>query len=420
MTMKTENRTPPSEETDPQKLREQLEKLRKLIDAAKIVNSSLDIDTLLGLILKTALDTVHAERGTVYLLDEAKRELWSKVFEGADLVEIRLPFGKGIAGNVGATGETINIAEAYSDPRFNPEIDQATGYRTHTVLCMPMRNKDEKIIGVFQLLNKRGGVFTADDVELLDGLSLHASIAIENAHLAQSMIQNERLSAVGKMASTIIHDIKNPMSVLRLSAQVIKQQVESEHTKRIADEMIGQIDRFVAMAQEILDFSRGISELRIKEVKFTSLLETIFRFLEKDMALRKITLASKVEYAGTVAVDPDKIMRVFYNIFGNASDAMPRGGVIHVGAQCSGEHLYMTIRDEGVGMPPEICQRIFEPFVTHGKRYGTGLGMAIVKKIMDDHHATIAVESKVGGGTTVTLRLPMKAAHHVEKEQRLL
>ena len=121
------------------------------------------------------------------------------------------------------TGEIVNIPDAYNDPRFNPEVDKKTGYRTNNMLTMPMRNRDGKIIGVFQMLNKKGGPFTPQDEEFLNALSIHASIAIENARMAQEMVNNERLSAVGRMASTIIHDIKNPMGTLRVYAQVMKK-----------------------------------------------------------------------------------------------------------------------------------------------------------------------------------------------------
>lgn len=164
--------------------RSQLDKMHKLMEAAKTVNSSLDTDTLLEIILRTATAAVTAERGTLYLIDEAKQELWSKAHHGAAMVEIRLPMGKGIAGFVAATGETINIADAYADLRFNPEVDKTNGFRTKTILCMPMKNKDGKIIGVFQLLNKAQRTFTFEDEEYLAAFSVHAALAIENAQLA--------------------------------------------------------------------------------------------------------------------------------------------------------------------------------------------------------------------------------------------
>ncbi|HLX12424.1 MAG TPA: SpoIIE family protein phosphatase [Bacteroidota bacterium] len=161
----------------------EVDKLHQLIEAAKTVNSTLDLDKLPTVILDTALRIVNGDRGTLYLIDEEKRELWSKVLKGSELVEIRLQIGKGIAGYVAGTGDTLNIPDAYLDSRFNPEFDEKTGYHTHTILCMPMRNNTNKIIGVIQLLNKADGLFTADDEDFINALSIHSSIAIENARL---------------------------------------------------------------------------------------------------------------------------------------------------------------------------------------------------------------------------------------------
>lgn len=161
----------------------ELDRLQNLVEAAKVVNSTLELDRLLGIILDTSLKIVQADRGTLYLIDEVKQELWSKILKGLELVEIRLPIGKGLAGYVAATGDVINIPDAYLDARFNPDVDARTGYRTKSILCVPMRNKENKIIGVLQLFNKIKGQFAADDISILEALSVHASIAIENARL---------------------------------------------------------------------------------------------------------------------------------------------------------------------------------------------------------------------------------------------
>lgn len=388
----------------------QLDKMHQLVEATKIVNSTLDVSKLLELILQTATHTVQADRGTVYLLDDAKGELWSKVLQGESMVEIRLPVGKGIAGYVAAAGETINIPDAYADPRFNPEVDRATGYRTKTILCMPMKNKDNKTIGVFQLLNKLTGSFTTEDEEFLAALSIHAAIAIENAQLAQQMIQNERLSAVGRMASTIIHDIKNPMGTLRVYAQVVKKQSGNEEVGKLADEMIRQVDRFVNMAQEILDFSKGVSSTNFEEVEFNDTMEGVLAFIERDLAKRNVKIEKDFHFTGKVKLDQDKMMRVFYNIAGNAADAMPNGGSLVVKTSPADGAVMIEFIDTGTGMPPEIRAKVFEPFVTYGKKHGTGLGMAIVKKIIDDHKGRIEIDSEMGKGTTVRLFIPLVQA----------
>ncbi len=382
-------------------------RLNNLVEAAKNINSSLDLDKVLRLILDAAVKGVEADRGTLYLVDEIKKELWSKVLQGGDMIEIRLPMGKGIAGYVAETGETIDIADAYNDPRFNPEIDKKSGYKTNTMLCMPMKNKDANIIGVFQLLNKKGGKFDEDDEVFIDALSAHASVAIENARLAQEMVQSERLSAVGRMASTIIHDIKNPMGTLRVYAQVLKRKSGNEEAAKLADEMIRQVDRFVNMAQEILDFSRGVSSMAIVEVDFEDVMEGVLSFIEKDLEKHNIALNRKTDFRGKVKLDTDKLTRVFYNVVGNARDAMSEGGTITVLTAKQNGYVRIEFTDTGSGMPEEVRKRIFEPFMTHGKKHGTGLGMAIVKKVIDDHKGKIEIESELGKGTTIRILLPV-------------
>jgi K+-sensing histidine kinase KdpD len=382
-------------------------KLQQLMEASKVINSTLDLDKLLGLILKAASSSLGADRGTVYLVDDLKGELWSKVAQGDKMAEIRLPIGKGIAGHVAKTGDTINIPDAYADDRFNPEVDKQTGYRTRNMLCMPMKNKDGKIIGVFQLLNKREGAFDVEDEQFIDALSASASVAVENARVAQEMVQNERLSAVGRMASAIIHDIKNPMGTLRVYAQVMKKKSGNEEAAKLADEMIRQVDRFVNMTQEILDFSRGVSATNFEDLEFGEVMDNVLDFIEKDLTKNNVQLIKKAEFKGKVKLDQDKMVRVFYNIASNARDAMPQGGSLTVTTVQEDGFVKIEFTDSGSGMPEEVKKRIFEPFVTFGKKHGTGLGMAIVKKVVDDHKGKIEIDSEVGKGTTIRILIPV-------------
>jgi K+-sensing histidine kinase KdpD len=387
--------------------KEQVDRLNMLIEASKSVNSAIEIDKLLGLILDAASRSINADRGTLYMLDTATGELWSRVTQGNNIVEIRLPVGKGLAGYVAKTGEVVNITDAYKDPRFNPEIDKKSGYKTHNVLCMPMRDKDGKIFGVFQFLNKREGPFLAEDESFIDALSVHASIALENARLAREMVQSERLSAVGKMASTIIHDIKNPMGTLRMYAQVIKKKTGDAESAGLADEMIRQVDRFVNMTQEILDFSRGVSEIHIETIVLEDVMEGALSFIEKDLVKRNVNVVRDFRYSGECTMDVEKMVRVFYNLAGNAADAMKDGGTLTIRTEKLDGMLAIGFTDTGCGIPDEIRSRILEPFFTYGKRHGTGLGLSIVKKIVDDHHGRLEIESAVNQGTTIRLLIPL-------------
>lgn len=386
-----------------------LNRLQMLVEASKKVNSVIDIDKLLDLILEVAVRSIQADRGTLYLIDRSANELWSTTVMGNNMVQIRLPIGKGLAGYVAQTGETVNIADAYKDSRFNPEIDRKSGYTTRNVLCMPMRDREGEIVGVFQFLNKTEGVFSPDDEAFIDGLSVHAAIALENARLARQMVQSERLSAVGRMASTIIHDIKNPMGTLRLYAQVIKRKIGDSETARLADEIIRQIDRFVTMTQEILDFSRGISAIHLENVKLGDFMDEALTFIGEDLGKKNIELRRKFEYTGPCTLDIEKMVRVFYNLAGNAADAMKEGGTLSVVTRAQGDTVLIEFTDTGTGIPDDVKPRVFEPFFTYGKKEGTGLGLAIVRKIIDDHSGKILIDSELNKGTTITISIPLQA-----------
>lgn len=157
--------------------------LVSLVKIGRSITAVTDIDVLLKVIAEETKIAIQADRCTVFLLDKEKNELWSKVALGMDSQEIRFPADKGLAGYVVQTGEPLNIPDAYKDSRFNPDIDKKTGYVTKTILCMPIKNNNQEIIGAFQVLNKKGGVFTKGDEDLLVAIGGSASIALENAQL---------------------------------------------------------------------------------------------------------------------------------------------------------------------------------------------------------------------------------------------
>jgi len=161
-----------------------VEKLSSILEVAKAMIAERDLDALLRIIVDEAAAVVDADRCTLFLVDRDRGVIWSKVAQGMHGGEgIRVPIGTGVAGSVAATGEAINLPDAYADPRFHREVDQATGYRTRAMLCVPMRNTRGEVVGVLQALNKQDGPFTDEDVELLLVLGGQAAGAIENALL---------------------------------------------------------------------------------------------------------------------------------------------------------------------------------------------------------------------------------------------
>jgi serine phosphatase RsbU (regulator of sigma subunit) len=159
----------------------------------KLINSTLDLDELLTVIMKEITENLDADRSTLYIVDEDEKEIWSKIAQGDKKLEIRQPIGKGISGYVAQTGKAINIKDAYLDKRFNPNIDKRTGYRTRSILCMPVYDKSKRVIAVLQILNKKHGEFSEEDEIFTSAFADYISLAIQNAQLYQEALERKKL-----------------------------------------------------------------------------------------------------------------------------------------------------------------------------------------------------------------------------------
>lgn len=184
--------------------------LTALVEASKILNSTLDLDLLLELILEVATKELRADRGTVYLVDAGAGELQARISQGLESRILRLKIGQGIAGQVAQTGETVRIEDAYNDPRFFQQMDAASGYRTRSMLCTPIRSKTGEIIGVIQLLNKREGTFRFEDEVFLQALTVHFALALVNAKLHAERMQQQRIRTELELARQIQQNLLKP------------------------------------------------------------------------------------------------------------------------------------------------------------------------------------------------------------------
>ena len=197
-----------------QEIRSNLERTTDLLEVGRAISAEIELDSLLHLIMEKSSHLLHADRSTVFLVDRERKELWSKAAQGLQDQEIRFPMHLGIAGSAATTGETINIPDAYQDVRFNPEVDRKTGYRTKSLLTMPMKNKLGEIIGVFQCLNKKEGAFSKQDESLLEALASQTSIAIENAELYEEQ-KKQFNSIIEVLAPPLTPAIPAPLAIRR-------------------------------------------------------------------------------------------------------------------------------------------------------------------------------------------------------------
>ncbi len=203
----------------------------QLLEMTTELSFELNLLKLLEKIMNTTNELLSADRCTLFLSDETTGELWSQVAQGMETEEIRFPNHLGIAGSVFTTGQTVNISNAYEDPRFNPTFDKKTGYRTRSILCMPVKNKSGKIIGVTQVLNKRGGPFTETDERRLKAFSAQASVALENARLFEDVLamRNYNESMLASMRNGVIsmNAEKDIVKINEAAARLMGQKLES-------------------------------------------------------------------------------------------------------------------------------------------------------------------------------------------------
>jgi adenylate cyclase len=178
------------------RITELLRRTSALADIANRVSDSLSLDVLFPRLMEVVTEALNADRSSLFLFDPETMDLFSRVMQGDVIGEIRFPSHLGIAGSVFTSGQSEIIANVYADVRFNQEVDRRTGYRTRNILCVPIRNKNGEVIGITQALNKHVGDFDTEDQRLLEGLSLQASAALENARLFEKVERQQREEAM--------------------------------------------------------------------------------------------------------------------------------------------------------------------------------------------------------------------------------
>ncbi|MFU8847285.1 MAG: ATP-binding protein [Opitutales bacterium] len=227
-------------------------------------------------------------------------------------------------------------------------------------------------------------------------------------HYMDEVMRTEKLALVGTMVSTILHDFKNPFSIISLGATLIQQRYPDDpKTARICEDMKAQIQRMVNLANELTAFSRGEHDIKIQRVSVDNLFQT-FRELNRPYFQYKDVKIKLVANGATLEADASKFLRVLQNLVGNAVDALQdcaMAGEIEVTAEEKEDWVIFKVSDNGPGIPVEIREHFFEPFVTKGKNEGTGLGAAIIESIIQSHRGSITFESSAQG-TTFFIRMP--------------
>ena len=231
-----------------------------------------------------------------------------------------------------------------------------------------------------------------------------------NQKYIDEILQAERLAMIGRFARTIVHDFKNPLNVIGLAAEMAGMDIATPAMRNQAQVRISrQVARMTNMLNELLDFTRSTSsQLVLASVSYAEFVGALGEEIGTEIAERGMKLHVETPLpAVVVQVEPQRLSRLFYNLVNNAVEEMQNGGTITFRAFVRGGELVTEVQDSGPGIAPEMAQRLFEPFATHGKQNGTGLGLSICKKIVEDHGGKISARSEPGKGATFIFTLPL-------------
>jgi signal transduction histidine kinase len=400
----------------------QLEKIRKLksfLELGQIIGLDLQVEGILIQIARKAVEVMGADRGTVYLHDAATDELWSKMALGLEGREIRMPASAGLAGHCFRNGETLNLEDAYEDVRFNRSVDARTGYRTRSVLCMPIYGRTRETLGVIQLINKKDGHFSDEDETYLRNFRNHAAVFIEMAQLQKARIDalqesREELQLLNRVKDKAIHhlshEIKTPLSVIRGTLGSMKKKtlasLPSGGWGRMFERMEKQLARLVEIeteVDEILQSSRDIHRRGLvhefgemyrrvmDHADMTPQIEEHFRAIRswmdgwgrseptrlpsvslgpsaqktvrkaKEMApQRGVRLHRQGELATDVDLPLDVLEDILDGFVKNALENTPDGSRVLIAWEPRGDRVLVKVEDHGVGITLGNQRHIFD------------------------------------------------------------
>jgi len=278
-----------------------------------------------------------------------------------------------------------------------------------TLLPLMARNG---LAGMLVLGNRRGRrkvPFRKEEARLLCRLAARAALAIENHHYQKELIASERMAALGTMAGMLAHDFRGPMTVIRGYAEAIEEPgLPADEVRSNAGLIVKMIDRLEAMTRETLDFAKGGGRLVRRGGLLWRTLEELAKDVETELPGLEVVREIKIPAGFLASLDVDKLRRAVINIAANARDAMGGRGRFRMGAEIQEGtgRLLLTLSDEGPGVQDEIRETLFEPFVTRGKKGGTGLGLAVARRFVEDHGGTLELLSG-GPGACFQLSLPL-------------
>jgi signal transduction histidine kinase len=393
--------------------------LESLFSVGQTIISSLELNEVLDRITKKAVELMEVKLCSLMLLDGRGEELAIRAVHGASESYIRKPNLKvsdSLLGKVVREKRPLTVEDVRVHPEFKySQLAQEEGLVS--LLSVPMTIQ-ERVIGLLNVYTSRPHRFSKEEVELLTALASQSAIAIENARLYESVVaaeekirQSERLLILGEMAAEIAHEVRNPLTVIRMLIHSLHEDFDGSDPRKRDTEVIEQkISQMENMVEQILHITSQ-REAQLRPVDVNSLMEETLTLVRHRLDHQKIEVVR--EYGDglpNVMGDPAQLERAFLNLVLNAAQAMPDGGRLKVatGFQRNDSgccEVWIALEDTGVGIPPHLREEIFKPFFS-SRPNGLGLGLSIVNRIIKHHKGHIEVESDPGMGTRFVLHLP--------------
>jgi signal transduction histidine kinase len=401
--------------------------LGNLVKLSSLINSSLDTQEALNNALMSVEQGLNAEVSSIFEVDRGKGELFIRLARGpgSDKIKaLRLKIGEGIAGWVALTEKPLICPDPYQDDRFSRHFDDESGFRTRSILCVPLKSRD-RLVGVLEVINKQGGQgFSDEDLEVLIMLGNMIGPALENAYLysrlkeklsltqeelqavENKLLQTERLAALGKLSRGVAHEVRNPVMIIGgFARRLQKRLLADDPAQAMIAPILHELHRLEQMVAEIEAFT-VLLEPDIKLRDLAGVIERVLAARAGALAERQIVVERQVpQDLPRMPLDDSLIGQALGHLIDNAREAMPRGGRLALIVTLEAKGVRLTLRDTGIGIPPEDLPYVFDPFFS-SKPDGTGMGLTKVYQVITDHRGEIQIKSAPGQGTEVDIWLP--------------
>lgn len=421
------------------------QKLAVMLDVLDSITRARDLPALIDSIVTKTTEILQCERASFFLYDFGLGELWSVRAIGSEINEIRFPASEGIGGFTAVNNVTVKIDDAYADPRFNRDIDQQTGFQTRNLISAPVTNRDGEVQGVLQAINKASGAFSQEDEQLVNAIASQLSEGLKKMSLLTTMRSNQ--SKLLEYSLTLETRVNERSQELRRQVEALQESIrqKDEHLGMAAHDLRAPVANILAVSEFLVDrskdsdpeISKWTEAIATESDRLYELAENLLSnnaleegrielaisvcdlrgLVEKVVARHRIVANSKRQAihiqvnadATTISADESLVIQVLENLVSNAIKYSPLGETVEIMVDQAPDAVQLTVQDSGPGISEEDQKRLFERFQRSsakptGSERTVGLGLSIVKRLMDLMGGTVWCENAPGGGARLCAR----------------